>query len=201
MESRSQLSATWKDLCQLWTMWECDGCVNTSLMTVCEPCRHSWINGSGRTKMLWFRATSVNPDVKMVTVHDPVRLLDHMILLSIRQSPQEIQLTIKSVGSWTLSFVAVSCQLSAFVEDKISIANLTVFVNKEFGFPGICCIRLPIGLHDHRSCRVSGFASLQPARGADGRTKSMFLIEIAAYEGQQATRPQVLYRECSFPNA
>ena len=36
MDSLAAVSVVEK-LRELWTMWECDGCVNTSLMTVCEP--------------------------------------------------------------------------------------------------------------------------------------------------------------------
>ena len=46
------------------------------------------INGFDRIEMLMFRATSAKPDVIMVTVHDPLRLLDHMVQHS--SMPREI---------------------------------------------------------------------------------------------------------------
>ena len=64
---------SWSGLRQLWTMWGCVSCVN---MTVCEPRLHSW---ALMGLVLMFRATSEYPDVKMVTVHDPFRLLDYMV--------------------------------------------------------------------------------------------------------------------------
>ena len=59
------------------------------------------IHGFDRLKMLMFRATSAKPDVIIVTIHDPFRLLDHMVQHS--STPGGNQRTITRVGSWTLS--------------------------------------------------------------------------------------------------
>ena len=135
----------------------------------------------------------------------PFRLLDHMVQHS--STPRE-----KSTHHhecWLLDVKLLSTHhwLQCLVTSpRLLEANLILVVNKAFVFPGICCVRLLVELHDHRSCRVSGFTSLQTTRGTDGevinvgdwkhiscgqsslvqglwcRTKRLFLTEIAAYE-------------------
>ena len=108
-----------------------------------------------------FRATSARPDVIMVTVHDPLRA-------SRSHGPALNYATGDSTHHhecWFLDVKRLSTHhlLQYFITSpRLLEAYLFLVVNKAF------VLRLLIKLHDHRSCRASGFTSLQTTRGTDG---------------------------------
>ena len=119
------------------------------------------IHGVDRLGMLMFRATSARPDVIMVTVHDPLRA-------SRSHGPALNYATGDSTHHhecWFLDVKRLSTHhlLQYFITSpRLLEAYLFLVVNKAFG------LRLLFKLHDHRSCRASGFTSLQQTRGTDG---------------------------------